>query len=67
MGGHDGFQRFLRCALHSWSRLYDPLGGACGTAGGHRGVGSGGARGGGDLMSHSTGGGAGEGARCHPP
>lgn len=62
-GGHEGvFQRFLRCALRSWSRPCDPRGGARGEAGGGEG-----ARVGGALMSHSTGGGAGGGARCRPP
>lgn len=67
MGGHEGLQPFLRCALRSWSRPCGPRGGAWGGAGGRRGAGGGGAGEGGALMSRSTGGGAGGGARCCLP
>lgn len=63
MEGMEGeVQRFLRCVLRSWSWPCGPLGGARGRAGGGEGAHKGGA-----LMSHSTGGGVGEGARRHLP
>lgn len=67
MGGYEGSQWLLRCALRSWRWPCDPRGGACGGAGGRWGASGGGAREGGALMSRSTGGGAGGGARCRPP
>lgn len=61
--GREGvFQRFLRCALRSWSRPCDLRAGALGEA-----VVGEGAHDGGALMSHSTGGGVGGEARCRPP